>query len=91
MPVFVTMTVRPLDPARFEATLREFGMPGPADGAGKHFVGRREGDPGLYIIGGEWESHEAMHRYTDRVGEAFNARAGTEGVEWETQVWEIIG
>ncbi len=90
MAIFVTIVIRPPDPERFEAAIREFGWPGEADGAWDQFFGKREGDPSLYVIAGKWDSHEAMHRYTDRIGGAFNARAGTEDAEWQTLTWEII-
>lgn len=38
----------------------------------------------------EWESHDAMHASSERRGPAFQADAGTEGLEWETRLWERI-
>jgi hypothetical protein len=32
-----------------------------------------------------------MHAYSEKTGDEFNAKAGTEGVEWETKVYQIVG
>jgi len=89
MPIFVTMTVKPPDGARFEKAFRESPMTGAPDEPRNMFCARSESDPGRYLLGGEWDSHDAMHRHTERVGADFNARAGTDGLEWETAIWEI--
>lgn len=91
MSVFVTMSVRPPDGAKFEVATKEHLARPRAKGLEMQFFGKKEDDPGTYILGGVWDSHESMHRYSDEVGEDFNARAGTEGVEWETQVYTILG
>lgn len=88
MSVFVTMTVRPPDAAKFETAVKENFQRKPA-GLEMQFYGKLESDPGLYVIGGVWDSHDSMHKYSDEVGEEFNKKAGTEGVEWETQVWSV--
>jgi len=38
----------------------------------------------------EWESHDAMHESSERRGDAFQADAGTEGLEWETRLWRQL-
>lgn len=87
MSVFVTMTVKPPDAAKFEEACRkEFGKGLPA-GAKSQFWAKSENDPSLFVIAGEWESHDAMHAQSEKTGEQFNKDAGTEGVEWETHVW----
>lgn len=91
MGVYVTMTVRPPDPAKFEAASKEELAKGLPPGAKSQFLGKLEGDPGLFIWAGEWESHDAMHAYSEKTGDDFNAKAGTEGVEWETKVFQILG
>jgi hypothetical protein len=35
----------------------------------------------------EWDSHDAFHESSEEVGDEFNRRAGTEGLEWETHIW----
>jgi hypothetical protein len=30
-----------------------------------------------------------MHRYQDQVGDEFNRMAGTEGMDWQSGVWEL--
>ena len=89
MPVYVEMVVRPPDPAKFEAAAKESIGEKP-DGLIEQWFGRLESDPGLYAFGGVWQSHDAMHAYSEKIGDEFNAKAGTEGVEWETKVWEIM-
>lgn len=91
MAVFVTMTVRPPDTTKFEAAAKESFAQGLPAGCTSQFWGRLEEDPGIYIVAGEWESHGAMHKFSDEVGPKFNAAAGTEGAAWETQVFEIHG
>lgn len=91
MGVFVTMSVRPPDPAKFEAAIKEDFARGLPSGAKNGFWAKSENDPSLYIVAGEWDSHDAMHAYSEKVGEDFNRRAGTEGVEWETHVWHSGG
>lgn len=87
MSVFVTMTVRPPEAGKFEAAVKEEFSQGLPPGAKTQFWAKSENDPGLYILAGEWESHDAMHAYSEKTGEDFNSKAGTEGVEWETHVW----
>lgn len=89
MSVFVTMTVKPPDPAKFEAAIKEDFAKGLPAGAKSQFWAKSENDASLYVIAGEWESHDAMHAYSEKVGDDFNSRAGTEGVDWETNVWHF--
>src|SRR5437870_3549614 len=48
---------------------------------------RREGDPGLVLDLEEWDSHDIWMQFADEVGEEFNKRADTEGLDWETFIW----
>lgn len=91
MSVFVTMSVRPPDPMRFETAAKQAFAAGLPPGCLSQRWGRMESDPGVYLIAGEWESHDAMHVFSEETGDAFNASAGTDGVEWETRVVEILG
>lgn len=88
MSVFVTMTVRPPDQAKFEAACKEAMKQGTPPGAKSNFWAKSESDPGLYVWAGEWESHDAMHAFSEKTGDDFNKSAGTEGVEWETHIWQ---
>lgn len=53
-----------------------------------HRVYRREDQPDYVMAVEVWESHDAMHKFADAVGEEFNRRAGLTGEEWETEVWQ---
>ncbi len=90
MAVLVTMKISPPDTAKFEAALRQFQPPGPGDGCRQHAVARAQADAASYLFTEVWESHDHMHRFQDRVGADFNRDAGTEGANWETQVWDLI-
>lgn len=93
MSVFVTMTVKPPDPGKFEAASKESikeDQKNKPKGLQMQFLGRVEGAPGTFIFGSVWDSHEDMHAHTEKIGDDFNAKAGTEGVEWETKVYEIL-
>ena len=48
---------------------------------------RREGDPSQVLDLEEWDSHDIWMQFADQVGEEFNERAKTEGLDWETHIW----
>jgi hypothetical protein len=88
MSIVVTMQVGPVDWAKFKAAIDWYkGMP--AQGRSYSRVYRAEDDPSQVLIVEEWESHDAMHKEQDEHGDDFNRRAGTEGMDWETGVWEL--
>lgn len=37
----------------------------------------------------EWETHDAWHEFADKVGEEFNDRAGTAGLDWQDAIWVL--
>jgi hypothetical protein len=37
----------------------------------------------------EWDSHDAFHKSSDKYGDEFNQRAGTQGLDWRTGVWTV--
>jgi heme-degrading monooxygenase HmoA len=88
MAILVTMQVGPVDWAKFESAL-DWGRGIPAPGRKYSRVYRAQGDPNRVLIVEEWDSHDSMHRYQDGAGEEFNRRAGTAGLEWQDQVWEL--
>jgi heme-degrading monooxygenase HmoA len=88
MAILVTMQVGPVDWAKFKSAL-DWGLAIPAPGRKYSHVYRAQNDPSRVLIVEEWDSHDAMHRYQDGSGEEFNRRAGTEGMEWQDQVWEL--
>jgi hypothetical protein len=88
MAILVTMQVGPVDWNKFKAA-SDWSKAFPAAGRRSSRIYRLGEDPGQVLIVEEWDSHDAMHTYQDKVGDEFNQRAGTEGMEWETGVWEL--
>jgi quinol monooxygenase YgiN len=88
MAIFVTMQVGPVDWAKFKGAVDYYkGVAAP--GLISSEVYRAQSDPAIVMVVERWESHDAMNKFQDRVGEDFNARAGTTGMEWQTGVWEL--
>jgi quinol monooxygenase YgiN len=87
MAVLVTMEVGPVEWDKFRLAL-EWGKTIAAPGRRSIRVYRGESDPTRVLVVEEWDSHDSMHRYQARVGADFNKRAGTEGMEWQSGVWE---
>jgi quinol monooxygenase YgiN len=50
-------------------------------------VYRNEKDHNLVLDLEEWDSHDIWMQFADQVGEEFNKRAKTEGLDWETFIW----
>ena len=88
MAILVTMEVGPVDWSKFKAAL-DWSKAFPADGRLSSEVYRAESDPAKVLVVERWGSHDELHRYQDRVGEEFNRRAGTEGLEWKDAVWAL--
>ena len=88
MAIIVTMQVGPVDWNKFKAAL-DWGKATPANGRSYSRVYRAESDPSTVLIVEEWDSHDSMHRYQEQLGEEFNRRAGTEGLEWQDRTWEL--
>ena len=91
MTVLVQMHVKAPDAARFVATAEKYAPRMAELGAANGGVFEDENEPGLMTVIAEWASHDAMMAATDQVGEAFNAEAGTEGLDWVTHIWERKG
>ena len=88
MAILVTMQVGPVDWAKFmDAT--EWSKQFPATGRTSGRIYRSEEDPSQVFVVEEWDSHDSMHAYQDKLGDEFNRRAGTEGLEWQTGVWDM--
>jgi hypothetical protein len=60
-------------------------------GARNGAVYEDENDPGLMSTTSIWDSHDQMHAASEKYGDAFNAEAGTEGLEWTTHIWHRRG
>ena len=85
--VIVWMTVSPPDWKAFSDTVAwAIDRPRPK-GLHSTQVYRREGNPGLVLDIEEWDSHDIWMEFADGVGEEFNRRAKTEGLDWETFIW----
>ena len=89
MAIMVTMQVGAVDWVKFQAAMEwanSIGAPG------RHWghVYRGEQSPDTAFVVEEWDSHEVMHAYQEKVGEEFNRRAGTEDKEWTTGTWEPV-
>jgi quinol monooxygenase YgiN len=88
MSVLVTMQVGPVDAKKFDSAVEELGSR-PFPGLKSRRVLHSESDPSNVLMIEEWESHDAFHAASDEAGDEFNAKAGTEGLEWVTGVWEM--
>ena len=86
--VLVQFRVVVPDVERFKATMAKYAPNFEADGARNQQAWVSESDPNEVTTMAEWESHDQMMASTDRWGDAFNAEAGTEGLDWETRIWE---
>ena len=87
MTVLVQMVVRPPDWDTFAAALEWMESLGTPKGLHATRVYRGESDPGTVLVMQEWDSHDDFHASSEEVGDEFNRRAGTEGLEWETSLW----
>jgi hypothetical protein len=82
------MQVGPVDWDKFQSAM-EWGRAYPATGRSSARVYRSQEDPSRVMVVEEWDSHDSMHNYQEQLGDEFNRRAGTEGLDWQTGVWEI--
>ena len=86
MAVVVTMEVGPVEWSKFRSAMDW--MNGQQErGLHSTKVYRSEDNPNMLLVVQEWDSHDAFHTSSDRVGDEFNRRAGTEGLDWRTGVW----
>ena len=88
MSILVTMQVGPVDWTKFSAAADRFRSERPA-GLHSSRIYRKQDAREQVLVVEEWESHEAMHSYQERVGDEFNRLAGTEGLNWEVSLWEL--
>ena len=87
----VWMTVRVRDWDAFKNTLGWVTSLDRPKGIHSGHTYRREGDPMLVLDLEEWDSHDIWMQFADQVGEEFNKRANTEGLDWETFIWLPAG
>ncbi len=91
MSVLVQMRVNAPDVDRFVATSKKFDPLFAEMGAKNRRVYRSESDPNEVTVMAEWTSHDEMHAASEKYGPDFNKEAGTEGLEWETRIWQELG
>jgi heme-degrading monooxygenase HmoA len=87
MAITVTMQVGPVDREKFLAATKWADSKGPFAGFRARKVLFGEHDPKTALVVEEWDSHDSFHAASDAVGDEFNKRAGTEGLDWITGVW----
>lgn len=90
MSVFMQYSVTVPDPERFVSAVKAFSDRTRGAGARSQRVFRLESDPVRFCLLEEYASHQAAHEASERLGAEFNREAGTEGAEWDTQVWEPV-
>jgi hypothetical protein len=88
MAVLVQMSVKVQDVDRFVATSKRFEPMMAEMGARNQATYQDQNDPMMVSTMSEWDSHDGMHEASEKYGDQFNAEAGTEGLEWETRIWE---
>ena len=86
MAILVTMQVGPVDWSKFEAAMQ--GAQDKPRGRHSARVFRSQSDPRQVLIVEEWDSHDDMHAYQEQAGDDFNRRAGTEGMDWQVNLWD---
>ena len=90
MSVIVQFQVRVPDVDKFKAAYQELAPLAAEDGARNQGLYQDENDPNVISLMAEWDSHDAMHASSEKRGEEFQAKAGTEGLEWETRIWHKL-
>jgi quinol monooxygenase YgiN len=90
MSVVVQFTVKVPDVAKFKAAFDEDKPDMEGDGARNPALYEDENEPGVVSMIAEWDSHDAMHASSEKRGEEFQAKAGTEGLDWETRIWHKL-
>ena len=90
MAVLVQFTVKVPDVDKFKAAFEEGKALMEADGARNQALYEDENEPGVVTMMAEWDSHDAMHASSEKHGEEFNQKAGTEGLDWETRIWHRL-
>lgn len=90
MAILVTMQVGPVDWSKFKAAMDRYTGEKPA-GLHSSRTYRQQGDASQVLVVEEWDSHDAMHAFQEKVGDEFNRLAGTEGMEWQVSLWDLAG
>jgi hypothetical protein len=91
MSVLVQFIVKVDDVDRFVRASEKYARMNADMGAQNGAVYEDENQPGLVSMIAEWDSHDQMHAASEKMGDEFNADAGTEGLDWTTHVWHRKG
>lgn len=91
MSVVVQFTVQVDDVERFVAACGKYASLMEEMGGRNGAVYEDDNHPGLVSTISEWDSHDAMHVASEKVGDDFNRDAGTEGLDWTTHIWQRKG
>jgi heme-degrading monooxygenase HmoA len=86
MSVLVTMQVGPVDWGKFRSAV-EWLKEQEAPGLRSSNIYRSDNEPATVLVVEEWDSHDAWHKFAERVGEEFNKRSGGEELDWQDNVW----
>jgi len=90
MSVLVQFQVRVPDVDKFKAAYAELAPLAAEDGARDQALYQDENDPNVVSLMAEWDSHDQMHASSEKRGEEFQAKGGTEGLDWETRIWHKL-
>jgi quinol monooxygenase YgiN len=90
MSVLVQFQVKVPDVDKFKMAWEELKPLAAEDGARNQALYQDENDPTVVSLMSEWDSHDAMHASSEKRGEEFQAKAGSEGLEWETRIWRKL-
>ena len=88
--VLVQFRVTVPDVERFRVACEKWYPTFEQDGARNQQVWNSESNPNEVTTLTEWESHDQMMESSERSGEAFQADAGTQGLDWETRIWHSL-
>jgi quinol monooxygenase YgiN len=83
----VQFIVKVSDVERFIAASEKYAPLMQEMGGSQGGVYEDENEPGLISTISEWEGHDQMHAASEKYGDAFNAEAGTESLDWTTHIW----
>lgn len=87
MSVVVQMSIAPPDPTAFRSACEWLAGKDRPSGMRAAQVLADENGSGRMCLLQEWDDHDSFHSYTEKIGDEFNQRAGTVGLDWVTNVW----
>jgi len=88
--VLVQFRVKVPDVEQFKTAWEEMAPLFEQDGSTNNALYQAESDPNELAMFGEWASHDAMMESSEKRGEEFQGKAGTEGLDWETRIWHRL-